>query len=124
MANVDYHLSGSVNHSGSLMQYSTFRYHRLGNPGMQLSYWNHGAGWAQQYMRFGLRNSAGTQVTNSIQINPGENYVWKQFTALAGQTMVGNLALNARSADYGAYADDKRYTVEWVGTLRLNPSGA
>ncbi|NIG66445.1 hypothetical protein [Microbacterium sp. Be9] len=116
----DYYLNDSgISAAGHLVQYSTFRYNTgIANPMFQLSDWHHNWGAADQYMRFGLRNGSGAQVSNSIQFDPGQGYTWKYFTKVGGGTISGNVALNARSADYGgSWAPG---TVAWNGILRLN----
>lgn len=58
-----YDIYGTLNTGGSLVQYSTFRSHISGGASLRV-YDNVGT-----YSRFGLRNTAGTQITNSNQYN-------------------------------------------------------
>lgn len=110
-----YYLNGTINAAGHLVQYATFRYHSaVGSPRFMFTDWWHNNGADDKYMRVGLRNSAGTQVTNSLQFNPGETHVWKTWNWIGA----GSYALNMRSApyDYGASTG----FVTWTGQLWLS----
>lgn len=112
----EHYLSGEINDQGYLVQYSKFRYTSgYGQPSFQLSDWHHTAGMPDRYMRFGLRNGKGTQVSNTIQFDPGQGYTTKYFTKVGGGIISGSVALNVRSANYGTSGR----TVKWNGRLIL-----
>lgn len=97
-----------------LKQYPTFRYHSSGpawftNDGYQSGL----PGGIPSALRVGLRNTAGTQVTNSMQLSQGER---KQFVYGTSWTVPsGNYALNMRAVYSGNPAPD----AHWYGRLEM-----
>lgn len=103
-----YDVWGTLNTGGALVQYSTFRSHISGGASLRI-YDNVGT-----YSRFGLRDTGGTQVTNSNQYNGSGGDA--PFTlASNGSTTIptGSYALNGRM---GAQSGADNY---WAGTLNL-----
>lgn len=98
-----------------LKQYPTFRSHSSGpafftNDGYEQFL----PGGAPNASRVGLRNGAGTQVTNSMQLSQGER---KQFVYNNTTTTIptGTYALNMRAVWPGTPAPD----AHWYGRLEL-----
>lgn len=101
------YVSGSLNTSGSLVQYSTFRTHTFTGP-INMNLDNN----TQNYTRLGLRDTSGNQFTNTSQWNaPGS----QNFVLPSGSTTIGagkQFAFNGRMGACGWFCDNV-----WGGTL-------
>lgn len=98
-----YSVFGYLNTGGSLVQYSTFRWHVSGEMSMTLS------DNVETYSSFGLRGTDGVQQTPSIRFNRSEIHVRKVW----GLATTGNYALNGRMGAT-TWADNK-----WEGYIVL-----
>lgn len=110
-----YPVSGTIDTSGGLVQYSTFRYHGGGPATLEVdSYPGYSDG---NWLRVGLRNPAGTQVA-VIQFEDGSPL---GTTMSFGSVAAGDYALNARLV-IDTNVDFPGTT--WSGVLGLAAKGA
>lgn len=105
-----YSVWGTLNTGGYLVQYSTFRTHAGGGSSLKVT--DNVAG----YSRFGLRNTAGTQISNSNEYTgTGKLIAFKLASNGSLDIPKGSYALNGRmAANSGNGADNY-----WAGTLSL-----
>ncbi|WP_305788090.1 hypothetical protein [Symbioplanes lichenis] len=99
-------VSGELNTGGSLVQYSTFRTHTFTGP-INLNLTDN----TGTYTRLGLRNTSGTQFTNTSQWNaPGS----QNFVLPSGSTTIASGTQFAFNGRMGACTACDRF---WGGTL-------
>lgn len=113
-----YNVSGTLNCGGAMAQYSTFRPHAAGPAKLQKTYDNWITG---TQTRYGLRNTTGTQVTNTIAFNV-RSYTTKSFTTAGGSGSVpqGSYAINARIGNVTSASGACGAGIpEWKGVLTL-----
>jgi hypothetical protein len=103
-----YSVYGTLNTGGYLVQYSTYRTHSGGGSSLKVT--DNVAG----YSRFGLRNTANSQISNSNEYH-GTNTLLAFKRASNGSLDIptGSYALNGRMA---ANSGGDNY---WAGTLNL-----
>lgn len=105
-----YDVDGTLNTSGSLVQYSTFRSHVSGSASMKIT--NNVA----TYSRFGLRNTSGAQITNSSQFNESGGDQPFTLERNGSRTIpTGTYALNGRMGEKKGVGADNY----WAGQLTL-----
>lgn len=86
-----YDVAGELNTGGHLVQYSTFRSHIEGGASLHI-YNNVGT-----YSRFGLRNTSGSQVTNTNQYNgSGGDQAFTRASNGSTTIPTGSYAINGR----------------------------
>ncbi|MGO3844448.1 hypothetical protein [Agrococcus casei] len=118
-------IEGDLPISGGVRSYPTFRNHAGGTSTIAVTNVNKmGAGAptaaasANRYIRFGLRNTGGSQIA-SVQINPGQwghNMIFRRSNNSANIPS-GRYALNGRSEKFsGTYLHPHRY---FKGSLKL-----
>lgn len=114
-ANQSYPLSGTLNTSGTLIQYSTWRPHSSGVSDFTIS--NQVGCSGNRWSRWGLRKDYSTsQFTTTIQIN-GEQGNGRFARADNGSTTLpsGQYALNGRMANETGHGCDNA----WAGSIYL-----
>jgi hypothetical protein len=111
LANQNYSLDGTLNCGGALAQYATFRQHTAsGTSTLRKTFddWITGT-----ETRYGLRNTANTQVTPTIAFSVRQ-YTTKSFGTLAK----GSYAVNARIGGVGS-GQCSLGIPHWQGVLSL-----
>lgn len=105
-----YNINGTLNTSGTLMQYSTFRTHGAGGSSLKIT------DNVATSSRFGLRATSDIQVTNSNQYyGTGSLQAFTLASNGSYEIPAGSYAMNGRMvASTGVGADNY-----WAGTLSL-----
>ncbi|MCA9686964.1 MAG: hypothetical protein KC457_32660 [Myxococcales bacterium] len=114
-ANQLWNVSGTLNTSGTLVQYSTWRPHSTGVSDFTIS--NQVGCSGNRWSRWGLRKDySSSQYTNSIQIN-GETGNGRFKRASDGSTSLptGQYAINGRMANETGHGCDNA----WAGSIWL-----
>ena len=114
-ANQLWNVSGTLNTSGTLVQYSTWRPHSTGVSDFTIS--NQVGCSGNRWSRWGLRKDySSSQYTNSIQIN-GETGNGRLKRASDGSTSLptGQYAINGRMANETGHGCDNA----WAGSIWL-----
>lgn len=114
-ANQLYNLTGTLNTSGTLIQYSTWRPHSSGTSDFSIS--NQVGCSGNRWSRWGLRKDySSSQYTNSLQIN-GETGNGRFSRASNGSTTLpsGQYAINGRMANETGHGCDNY----WAGSIYL-----
>ena len=114
-ANQLWNVSGTLNTSGTLMQYSTWRPHTSGVSDFTIS--NQVGCSGNRWSRWGLRKDYSTsQYTNTLQIN-GETGNGRFSRASDGSTTLptGQYAINGRMANETGHGCDN----SWAGSIWL-----
>lgn len=107
-------LTGTLNTSGTLVQYSTYRPHVSGPSEMAIS--NNTGCADNRFSRFGLRVNDTSQYTNTNQYN-GETGSQPFTRASNGSSTIGtgSYAINGRMANETGHGCDN----SWAGTILL-----
>jgi len=114
-ANQLYSLSGTLNTSGTLIQYSTWRPHSTGTSDFTIS--NQVGFSGNRWSRWGLRKDySSSQYTRTLQIN-GETGNGRFQRASDGGTSLpsGQYAMNGRMANETGHGCDN----SWAGSIYL-----
>lgn len=104
-------VSGTLDDSHNLFQYSTFRYHSVGPAYFQMVSYDSCGG--SDYL--GLRNTSGFQVTTSIQFGPLGTQQWNEFDYTTYNIPTASYAFNGRNT--GGYCVNGNY-LKWNGYLK------
>jgi hypothetical protein len=109
-----YALTGTLNTSGTLVQYSTYRPHISGGASLRV-YDNTGCS-ANRWSRFGLRINDSSQFTNSNQYNgDGGDRVFTRASNGSRTLPTNDYAINGRMANQTGQGCDNY----WEGVLTL-----
>lgn len=109
-----YPLTGTLNTSGTLIQYSTYRPHASGGSNFAIS---NNVGCADnRWSRFGLRVNDSTQYTQTLQFN-GEtgSQAFKRASDGSATIAAGSYAINGRMANETGHGCDNA----WAGSMLL-----
>lgn len=114
-ANQSWNVSGTLNTSGTLIQYSTWRPHSSGASDFTIS--NQVGCSGNRWSRWGLRkDQSSSQYTNTLQIN-GETGNGRFTRASDGSATLpsGQYAINGRMANETGHGCDN----SWAGSIYL-----
>lgn len=118
-----YNVSGSLDaYGGSLMEYGTYRYKPYSG-----TTWLRPASWpfyspssCGLWVRFALRGTSGTQVTQSLEWAHTEMNVQKTFVGTGGSTsMAGGTSYAVNGRTYASYSSCGGTAFQWSGVLGL-----
>lgn len=95
-----YNINAALNCSGALFQSDTFRTHSSGGSTIKLT--KHDWWKAEWELRSGLRNTGGTQITQTLQFPPESRSTYSYKTNAGSLTIPsGSYAMNLRVETFG-----------------------